>query len=533
MVAKLTTETFVAKARKVHGDRYDYSKTEYTGALKPVTIICRKHGEFVIRADNHIGGYHCRQCLSDTQRKSTSQFVTDLTAKYTGKYTVPEDFKYKTAHTPITIICAKHGLFETTANRLLSGHECPKCKGGAAYDKDKFVELARKVHGDKYDYSQLKYINIKAQVKIICPIHGEFWQTPDSHLRGCGCQMCSREKQSLIGATIETDKTSLFITKARKVHGDRYDYNRTVYTGALKPLVVTCKNHGDFTVRASIHLEGYNCRKCLTDRQRKSTPQFIEDLKVKYNGKYTVAPSFEYKTAHTPMMAMCADHGLFETTPNRILAGHICPSCAGISTFVHQCNGKMAKFYIVQLYNKTESFYKVGVTSRSLAQRLNRFHIGGYNYTSPIEILLDAVAAAELEINAKDLLKEHRYYPTSLFAGHTECFTTIDPIKHLLPTVTQIFDIRALQHILNLTFTKHGYDARQELIYSIIEYALYRSFDHAHDLPSHMLPDDLHDDLYIAALEWLEDDATINNSHPLMHVDVSTPPLFILKYYRT
>ena len=59
---------------------------------------------------------------------------------------------------------------------------------------DEFIEKARKVHGDKYDYSKVKYINSRSKVCIICPEHGEFWQTPAKHLSGHGCAFCNEYK---------------------------------------------------------------------------------------------------------------------------------------------------------------------------------------------------------------------------------------------------------------------------------------------------------------------------------------------------
>lgn len=57
--------------------------------------------------------------------------------------------------------------------------------------KEEFIKDARKVHGDKYDYSKVEYVGSKIKVCIICPKHGEFWQTPSHHFEGKGCPKCS------------------------------------------------------------------------------------------------------------------------------------------------------------------------------------------------------------------------------------------------------------------------------------------------------------------------------------------------------
>ena len=57
--------------------------------------------------------------------------------------------------------------------------------------KEEFIKRANEKHGDKYNYSKVDYVNNQAKVCIICPEHGEFWQTPNSHLNGVGCPKCN------------------------------------------------------------------------------------------------------------------------------------------------------------------------------------------------------------------------------------------------------------------------------------------------------------------------------------------------------
>jgi len=142
MSRRKTTEEFIQEARKVHGDKYDYSKVEYKDARTNVTIICPEHGEFPQLPTHHLKGCGCKKCKED--RLSL--------------------------------------IFRKTA--------------------EKFIEDARKVHGDKYDYSKVEYINAKTPVTIICPEHGEFERTPDNHLHGShglglGCPNCCSKRYRL------------------------------------------------------------------------------------------------------------------------------------------------------------------------------------------------------------------------------------------------------------------------------------------------------------------------------------------------
>lgn len=125
MNKKKTTEEFIEEAKKVHGDKYDYSETVYSAAAKKVKIICPLHGEFYMTGNNH-----------------------------------------------------------------LRGQGCPKCAGNVKLTTEEFINKAKGIHGDRYDYSKVNYVNRHTEVCIICPECGEFQQTPNSHLAGNGCPKC-------------------------------------------------------------------------------------------------------------------------------------------------------------------------------------------------------------------------------------------------------------------------------------------------------------------------------------------------------
>ncbi len=162
---KLTTDEFIKRSRDVHGDRYDYSLTQYNGSKEDVTIICRKHGEFKQCPSVHLKGGGCQKCAN-----------------------------------------------EVKSSKLSLG-------------RDGFIERAKAVHGGKYVYpDDMTYVNNSIDVKIICPEHGEFTQTPANHLKGEGCPACA--KKSLVKPRVSKDE---FLCRAGEVHGDRYDYSKVVY----------------------------------------------------------------------------------------------------------------------------------------------------------------------------------------------------------------------------------------------------------------------------------------------------------------
>lgn len=192
MNKRLTTDEFIKKAKKIHGEKYDYSKVNYIDSSIKVCIICPVHGEFLQLPTNHYK-YGCRKCgivkRSENRTLNEAEFLKRCKNKFGDKY----DFsltKYSKMKNKVKVICSKHGEFEQYALALYRGVGCPKC-ANKSITNEEFIEKARKIHGDKYDYSEVKYDKSHKNVCIICPEHGEFWQTPNNHLNGKGCPICN------------------------------------------------------------------------------------------------------------------------------------------------------------------------------------------------------------------------------------------------------------------------------------------------------------------------------------------------------
>ena len=190
---KLTTKEFITKAQKIHGDKYDYSKVEYIGTQTKVCIICPEHGEFWQTPAMHLYGNGCPKCKGDKNgnrcRKTVNDFIETAKKIHGDKYDYSK-VKYVNTHTKVCIICPEHGEFWQTPNRHLAGDGCPICRPNKKLTTEEFIRKARQVHGNKYDYSKSKYINTRTRLNIICPEHGEFWQTPHNHINGKGCPIC-------------------------------------------------------------------------------------------------------------------------------------------------------------------------------------------------------------------------------------------------------------------------------------------------------------------------------------------------------
>lgn len=195
-------QDFVLKAKKVHGNKYDYLKSEYVDSRTKVCIICPIHGEFFMRPNSHINGQGCQKCGRNETVKSriltTTVFIERARKIHGDKYDYSKSV-YKNSHDKVCIFCHKrdkhgieHGEFWQEPCNHLNGQKCPKCYGKLRKTTEQFIGEANETHGSKYDYSKVEYKDEHTKVCIICPDHGEFWQTPNKHLIGCGCPKCKQ-----------------------------------------------------------------------------------------------------------------------------------------------------------------------------------------------------------------------------------------------------------------------------------------------------------------------------------------------------
>ncbi len=183
------TELFISKANKIHQNRYDYSKVNYINAKTKITIICREHGEFQQTPSNHLCNYNCQKCTNN-YKLDTRSFIEKAKVIHNNKYDYSK-VNYINADTQIIIICREHGEFTQIPDFHINRKcGCPKCANNKV-DLSEFIKRANRIHGNKYDYSKVEYVNNRKHVIIICKKHGEFYQTPDIHTNhNCGCPSC-------------------------------------------------------------------------------------------------------------------------------------------------------------------------------------------------------------------------------------------------------------------------------------------------------------------------------------------------------
>jgi len=194
-LVKTARERFLKESSKIHSSKYDYSLVDYVDSRVKVKIICPEHGIFEQKPSYHIRGSKCSGCnLAETrirQTKTQDDIINKFIETHRNKYNYSK-VEYVNSHVSVDIICPEHGIFEQKPYSHINGVGCAKCKPNAKLTQEEVVERFRDVHGSKYDYSKVEFINTWTKVKIICPNHGVFEQTPSSHFVSV-CRKCSDE----------------------------------------------------------------------------------------------------------------------------------------------------------------------------------------------------------------------------------------------------------------------------------------------------------------------------------------------------
>ncbi|RME07993.1 MAG: hypothetical protein D6816_06025 [Bacteroidetes bacterium] len=337
MSKRLTTSEFIEKARSIHGDKYDYSKVTYHNAITKVEIVCPEHGSFMQKPNNHLTGGGCPRCArqrNGAARTYTNEtFIDKANTVHGDKYDYSR-VHYRNSTTKVEIVCPEHGSFMQAPSSHLQGNGCPKCAYEYLGENSRsstieFIEKARSIHGDKYDYSRVAYRNATTKVEIVCPEHGSFMQSPSIHLSGGGCPDCAHR---LVGKA-NSDTSETFIEKARSIHGDKYDYSRVNYRNSSTKVEIVCPKHGSFMQAPYNHLQKQGCPECAKEeasvRFRMSIETFIEKARSIHGDKYDYS-SVQYKNNRENVEIVCPKHGAFDQAPVAHLRGHGCPTCGNV-----------------------------------------------------------------------------------------------------------------------------------------------------------------------------------------------------------
>ena len=218
MGEKLNTESFIERAKEIHGYTYIYDKTVYKFTTQKVIITCKVHGDFEQEPRVHLKGRGCRFC----------------------------------------------GYIKTGKSLVMNTQI--------------FKDRAKLVHGDRYDYSGVEYITARQKVKIICKDHGVFYQTPDGHLSGRNCRRCAMDR--IIDSQRMTLQD--FISRSIEIFGDKYDYSLVEYKNRYSKISIVCPEHGIFQKRPCEHLLGQGCPACTNYGFNVSKPAILYYVRINF-----------------------------------------------------------------------------------------------------------------------------------------------------------------------------------------------------------------------------------------------------------
>ena len=212
------------------------------------------------------------------KRKTAEEFTTESSIIHNSKY-IYDKVKYVNNITKVTIICPEHGEFLQAPKKHIKGHGCSKCAGNYTPTNEEFVNQAKAIHGDKYDYSKVQYQNTDTKITIVCKHHGDFTQTPHSHLQGKGCHKCMDTRKT----------TEEFIKTSNDIHNGKYSYEKTNYVNTATKVIITCPIHGDWEQTPNAHtVKKQGCPSCAESGFDKSKSAILYYLKINGGQAYKI-----------------------------------------------------------------------------------------------------------------------------------------------------------------------------------------------------------------------------------------------------
>ena len=329
-------DTFVKELKEIFGDKFYYSKVNYINSKKNVILICKKHNKEFKMIPNRllISKICCPDCVIDNKKicnsKPLDKFIEEANEKHNNKFLDGySKVKYVNTKTNIIIICPEHGeFFMTPHQHLLSPTGCTTCSGKYKKNREEFIEEAIKIHGDRYEYSKVEYINSHTNVIIFCKKHNkEFIQTPSLHLMGGKCKTCADED----GSEKRRYTKDEFIHKAKEQNPKNLDdYSLINFINCSTPIIIKCIIHGLYEILPYSHMNGHRCSKCGKDNMallcKLSLEEFIYRSNEKHNNFYEYT-QVEYINSDIKVKIICPKHGIFSQTPHNHMRGAKCKRC--------------------------------------------------------------------------------------------------------------------------------------------------------------------------------------------------------------
>lgn len=290
---RYTQKTLIEKFNSVHHNTYDYTNVELVSLTAKVKIICKEHGLFEQRPDQHIQGMGCLKCSIDSK--------VGKQVKYLNTQSFKDIQRPQTANTNDKVSL--------------------------------FIEKATKKHGSLYDYTKIKsYVNGNCIVTIGCKIHGDFEQRIRNHLEGSGCHECGKNSSWLNNRNqpntlIDNFKTKNLIDEFKAIHGDLYDYSQTTYVNFKTKVSIICRKHGVFMQRTRCHASGKGCPICRSSKGESRIREFLKNNKINFIQQFPICKnpktgSYLRADFYLPCFNMCIEYdGKQHFSSNKFFGG--------------------------------------------------------------------------------------------------------------------------------------------------------------------------------------------------------------------
>lgn len=405
-------KSFVTNAEKVEsifGRRFKFDFNQFKSVRDPMAVYDTISGEeFKASFGNLIRGSIPSKINFGQIEAKINDFKQRAAAVHSSFYSY-DNVEYKNSDTKVSITCPIHGDFNQTPHDHLSGHGCTKCKNDKAkLSLEEFISRARSCHSIDYDYSFVRIDNYDNPVKIICPTHGEFEQTPRVHLSGSDCHKCSEEKMYKVYA--EDINKNLKNTNVKMI--DSSASNMSEESNFL------CSKHGKFrtTIRRALSSESSGCKECKKENVSVSFDEFVERSKLIHGNKYKYIEEDFY--LNKSINVICPIHGEFKTYKYNHLNGSGCPKCSAINA------GLRSRLTQKEFIDRASSF-----------NPLLKFEYGCYTKNSE-EAVFTCSVHGEQRRKAQDILQGH---------GCRTCLTN-RPEQEILNEIRSVYQGEIIAH---------------------------------------------------------------------------------------
>lgn len=296
MARKLTEQEIIDRINNKFPNKFDFSKWNFAGYTERVTLICKDCGSEVnippsslLASQNKFG---CKQCYLNSKPVPEEKVIREIKSIYGEDRFDFSKFTYKNMRTESILICNKCGNeFKTkVANLVKTNHTkepCSVCyRKSISKSQDQFIKEIHNKYGNKFDTSEVNYVNAKTETTFICNDCGtKFKTTPDNLLTATiGCPTCA----DISRANSRRHSTEEYINLVTLVHKNKYDYYYTNYTGQYNPVTILCPDHGSFEILAKYHLKGSGCPRCKTSKGEFFIENFLKELNITYTQQFFI-----------------------------------------------------------------------------------------------------------------------------------------------------------------------------------------------------------------------------------------------------